>query len=157
MIICSNVSCITSGTARRCWKKSFESRFVTSTISDGAAKILLSTKGTMDDVAPDMKAFLEYVDGNIVDDDFVQEIDREIKNIKGQESERVSYMTYAMKIQEERDEARAEGRSETIIHSVRQLMQTTGWPIEKAMKAIGVPEIEWEQYKAPVKESMRQE
>ena len=104
-----------------------------------------------------MKAFLEYVDGNIVDDDFVQEIDREIKNIKGQESERVSYMTYAMKIQEERDEARAEGRSETIIHSVRQLMQTTGWPIEKAMKAIGVPEIEWEQYKAPVKESMRQE
>ena len=37
---------------------------------------------------------------------------RSINNIKGQEAERVSYMTYAMKIQEERDEARAEGRAE---------------------------------------------
>ncbi len=37
----------------------------------------------------------------------------------GQESERVSYMTYAMKIQEERDEARAEGRVDTIISNVR--------------------------------------
>ena len=27
-------------------------------------RILLSTKGTMDDVTPDMKAFLEYVDRN---------------------------------------------------------------------------------------------
>ena len=27
-------------------------------------RILLSTRGTMDDVTPDMKAFLEYVDGN---------------------------------------------------------------------------------------------
>ena len=27
-------------------------------------RILLSTRGTIDDVTPDMKAFLEYVDGN---------------------------------------------------------------------------------------------
>ena len=79
---------------------------------DGTTKILLSTKGTMDDVTPDMKAFLEYVDGKMTDDDFIQEIDHEIKSIKEQEAERVSYMTYAMKIQEERDEARAEGRAE---------------------------------------------
>lgn len=57
---------------------------------DGTTKIFLSTKGTMDDVTPDMKAILDYVDGKMVNDDFVQEIDREIKNIKGQESERVS-------------------------------------------------------------------
>ena len=79
---------------------------------DGTTKILLSTKGKLADVTPDMKAFLEYVDGKTVEDDFVKEIDCEINNIKGQEAERVSYMTYAMKIQEERDEARAEGRAE---------------------------------------------
>lgn len=79
----------------------------------GTTKILLSSKGKMDDVAPDMKAFLEYVDWKTVDDDFVQEIDGEINNIKGQEAERVSYMTYAMEIQEEPDEASVPPRLET--------------------------------------------
>lgn len=115
---------------------------------DGAAKILLSTKGTMDDVASDMKAFLEYVDGKMVEDDFVQEIDRKIKNIKEQEAERVNYMTYAMKIQEERDEARAEGKTEGIVQSIRNLIARKGWNIEDALDALGIPEGEWEQYKS---------
>ena len=115
---------------------------------DGATKILLSTKGTMDDVASDMKAFLEYLDGKMVEDDFVQEIDKEIKNIKGQEAERVSYMTYAMKIQEERDEARAEGKIEGKIEGIRNLIARKGWGIEDALDALGIPEGEWEQYKA---------
>ena len=55
---------------------------------DGTTKILLSSKGQLDDVTPDMKAFLEYVDGKMVEDDFVQEIDQEISNIKSQEQER---------------------------------------------------------------------
>ena len=79
---------------------------------DGATKILLSTKGTMDDVSCDLKAFLEYVDGKMVEDDFVQEIDKKIRDIKTQEAERVSYMTYAMKLMEEREEGREEGRRE---------------------------------------------
>ena len=113
---------------------------------DGATKILLSTKGMLDDVTPDMKAFLEYVDGKTVNDDFVQEIDREIKNIKGQESERVSYMTYAMKIQEERDEAKKEGKLE----AVQGLMQTTGWAIEKVLESLKIPAREWDWYKSAV-------
>ena len=57
-----------------------------------------------------------------------------------------------MKIQEERDEARAEGRIEAITKSVQRLMQTTGWTIEKAMEAIGVPENEWNKYKTELRE-----
>lgn len=113
---------------------------------DGATKILLSTKGTMDDVTPDMKAFLEYIDGKTVNDDFVQEIDREIKNIKGQESERVSYMTYAMKIQEERDEAKAEGK----VEDIKSLMEKKGWSIDEALDALSIPEMEWNQYKTAI-------
>ena len=86
---------------------------------DGTTKILLSSKGKMDDVTPDMKAFLEYVDGKMTEDDFVQEIEQEISNIKPQEQERVSYMTYAMKIQEERDEARAEAKSEIVLELLK--------------------------------------
>ena len=117
---------------------------------DGASKIILTTKGTIDDVTPEMKAFLDYVDGKTVEDDFVQEIDNEINHIKAQEQERVSYMTYAMKIQEERDEARAEGRAESRSEDIKSLMQTTGWAIEKAMEALKIPKVEWEKYKAAV-------
>ena len=105
----------------------------------------------MDDVSPDMKAFLEYIDGKMVDDDFVQEIDQEIRNIKSQESERVSYMTYAMKIQEERDEARAEGKVESTIEHIKNLMNRKGWDIEDALDALGIPEGEWNTYKLAIK------
>ena len=63
-------------------------------LQDGTVKLFLNTKGTMDDVEPDVKAFLEYVDGVMSPDEFVQEIDEAIRNVKTQESERVRYMTY---------------------------------------------------------------
>ena len=119
---------------------------------DGTTKILLSNKGKMDDVTPDMKAFLEYVDGKMTEDDFVQEIEQEISNIKSQEQERVSYMTYAMKIQEERDEARAEGRAEgeefAILASIRNLMETLNLTAQQAMDALKIPVAEQAKYAA---------
>jgi len=53
--------------------------------------------------------FLDYVDGKINDDAFVQEFDQEIRDVKKIENERVSYMTLAMKMMEERKEGRKEG------------------------------------------------
>ena len=84
-------------------------------LTDGATKVFLSTKGELDDVTPDVKAFLDYVDGVISNDDFVQEIDREIKDVKTIEQERRSYMTYEMKMREERKEGRKEMLNEMII------------------------------------------
>ena len=43
---------------------------------------------------------------------FVQEIDQEIRAVKKLENERVRYMTYAMKMQEERKEGRKEMKRE---------------------------------------------
>ena len=80
------------------------------TMPDGATKVFLSTKGTIDDVEPDVKAFLDYVDGVISNDEFVQEIDQEIREVKTIEKERRLYMTYALKIQEERKEGFKEGQ-----------------------------------------------
>ena len=71
-------------------------------LQDGTVRLFLNTKGTMDDVEPDVKAFLEYVDGVMSPDEFVQEIDEAIRNVKTQESERVRYMTYTLKLKEER-------------------------------------------------------
>ena len=44
----------------------------------------------------------------------MQEIDQEIREVKKIENERVSYMTLAMKMMEERKEGRKEGRKESV-------------------------------------------
>lgn len=105
---------------------------------DGATKILLSTKGRLDDIPPDLKAFLDYVDGVLGNDEFVQEIDREIKELKKLEEERVAYMTYAMKIQEERDEAKEEGRAEMLQAVVINMLREHE-PYEKISRMTSTP------------------
>ena len=81
-------------------------------LNDGASKIFLSTKGTLDDVTPEVKNFLKFVDGLPVKDKWVNEIQNLIEKLKQTEKEKVEYMTYQMKIAEEREEAKAEGRAE---------------------------------------------
>ena len=84
-------------------------------LNDGTTKIFLCSEGTLNDVPADIKAFLDYIKGMPVNDEFVSEIDKFIKEIKIKEEERVSYMTYAMKIKEAEDYGRAEGRAEGLI------------------------------------------
>ena len=113
-------------------------------MEDGATKVLISTKGTADDVTPDVKAFLNYIDGELSKDDFVAEIDTAVQNLKTKESERMNYMTYAMKILEEREEGREEGRNEGRnegrIESIRNLMKTTSMTADPAMDALLIPQ-----------------
>ena len=75
-------------------------------------------------------------------DEFVQEIDREIKELKKLEAERVAYMTYAMKIQEERDEAKEEGKIEMVFRYIKKKNVS----IDAALDDFDVPETERVQY-----------
>lgn len=45
------------------------------TFGDGTVKIVLNTKGTMDDVSPEMKRLLDYIDGKGVSDAFTQDLE----------------------------------------------------------------------------------
>ena len=45
-----------------------------------------------------------------------------------------------------RIKGRAEGRAEGLLASIRSLMTNTGWPLEKAMEVLGVPEADRSQY-----------
>ncbi len=45
------------------------------TLDDDAVKIILSTKGTMDDVSPEMKRILDYIDGKGASDKFTEELE----------------------------------------------------------------------------------
>ena len=107
-------------------------------LQDGTVKLFLNTKGTMDDVEPDVKAFLEYVDGVMSPDEFVQEIDEAIRNVKTQESERVRYMTYTLKLKEERKIGHEAGFREGMEKGMEKGLQkgTQKGKLETALKML---------------------
>ncbi len=57
-------------------------------------------------------------------------------------------MTYEMKIQEERDAARAEGERKTELSAIHNLMETLQLTAQQAMDALKIPEEKREAYLA---------
>ena len=72
----------------------------------------------------------------------MREFDREIREIRKQESESVAYMTYTMKIQEEREEAREEGKIEMILRYIKKKKVS----IDTALDDLDVPDVKRSQY-----------
>ena len=87
-------------------------------------------------------------------------IDEEIRRIKEENEERVSYMTFAMKMMEERKEGfkegkaegKAEGLAEGLASSIRNMMKNMGLSLEKAMDVLQIPMDERAKYAALVKD-----
>ena len=80
-------------------------------LESGVTKIFLSTKGTIDDVTSDIKAFLEYVDKGIISGDFVKELDDAVQLVKSNRKAMKEFMTYEMALLEERMEGEQLGRA----------------------------------------------
>ena len=120
-------------------------------LDDGTTKIFLSSEGTMDDVSPDVKAFLDYMKGFQVHDEFINEVDNFIKEIKENKEERVSYMTYEMKILEAhndgKEEGLKEGRKEGQLNKAKDMaikMLRRNEPMDKIIEYTGLSEKEIE-------------
>ena len=58
-------------------------------LGDGTAKIILNTKGTMDDVTPELKRLLDFIDGKEPEDDFTRELDAAVQSARRNEKWRV--------------------------------------------------------------------
>ena len=69
-------------------------------LGDGTTKIFLNAMGTMDDVSPELKSFLDYVAGKKNDDSFVKELDNEVRKVRESKEWRRDYMTLLMRDQE---------------------------------------------------------
>ena len=67
---------------------------------DDTTKIILNTKGTMDDVTPELKKLLDFIDGKEPEDDFTRELDEEVQSVRKSEKWRLDYMTLQMHYQE---------------------------------------------------------
>ena len=113
-------------------------------LRDGSRKIFLNTKGQIGEIDTSIKAFLHYVDGVISSDQFVQEIHKEIQKVKMIEAEAVSYMTFEMKIKEERQEERKEARLEALKKLITKLRISA----EQAMDLLDIPQSDRHLYKS---------
>ena len=110
-------------------------------LNDGATKIFLNTKGTNDDVAPDIKAFLSYVDSGDISGKFVEELDAAVDRVKTTTTARHDFMTLQMALLEERMEGelqgeqrgRAKERESVAIQLIRR-----GRPLEEIQEDTGL-------------------
>ncbi len=116
-------------------------------LNDGTSKVFLCSEGELDDVVDDIKAFLDYMKGLPTADDFVKEIDSFIKEIKVKEEERVSYMTYEMKMREAHDDGKEENRVETALEMLKDSMS-----IDKIIKYTKLSKERIEELAAQIKE-----
>lgn len=86
-------------------------------LNDGTTKIFLNTKGRMDDVGEDLKAFLDYVEGKPSDNSFIKKLEDEVREAKKNREWRHEYMTLLMRDQENQKvgETRGEERVSKLI------------------------------------------
>lgn len=103
-------------------------------LNDGAVKIFLSTKGTVDDVSQEIKNFLNYVDSGMVSGTFVKELDTAVRVVKSNEKARLDFMTYQMALLESNLEGEERGRKAGI-ESVAINLINMGMAIEKIQEA----------------------
>ena len=111
-------------------------------LNDGTTKIFLSTKGTIDDVSDDIKAFLRYVDKGIVSGKFVEELDVAVNSVKTNAKVRHDFMTLQMALLEERMEGELQGEKRGRIkgtESVAIKLIRMGLNFSDIQKATGLP------------------
>ena len=105
-------------------------------LEDGTTKIFLNAKGTMDDVSPELKAFLDYVAGKKPADPFVDELEEAVKNARKNREWRREYMTLEMRDRENLEIGREEGRREGAILERILVYKETGLSDEIIMRKL---------------------
>jgi predicted transposase/invertase (TIGR01784 family) len=116
------------------------------TLGDGTTKLFLNSKGTADDVAPDVQAFLQYVEGVLTENPFVQEIDAEVAHVKRNKEWRREFMTLQDELDMQRRLGQEEGKNKMataialnmIRHnmSLEEIAKLTGSSIEEVQALV---------------------
>ncbi|MFI3202316.1 MAG: Rpn family recombination-promoting nuclease/putative transposase [Eubacteriales bacterium] len=103
----------------------FEQRCVEDTkirLEDGATKIFLNTKGMLgrESISEDLRAFLEYIEGNESENSFVRKLIEEIIEVKNNEKLRGDYMNQVVRDRLNRNAGYSEGMSQGISQGISQ-------------------------------------
>ena len=111
-------------------------------LNDGATKIFLNTKGKADDVSPDIKAFLSYVDSGDVSGKFVEKLDAAVDSVKLNTKVRHDFMTLQMALLESKMEGELQGEERGRTQereAVAIKMLRKGKPFEEICEFTGLP------------------
>lgn len=92
-------------------------------LNDDTTKIILNTKGTMEDVTPEMKKLLDFIDGKEPEDDFTRELDEAVQSVRKNEKWRLDYMTLQMSYQEKYEQGYDEGDRERAISVAMRMIE----------------------------------
>ena len=104
-------------------------------LKDDVTKIFITTKSpNKENLSEDFLALLKYIDGNITDNPFVNEIESKIHEIKQDEKERGAYMQYDLHLMQIEEEARKEGFTEALLETAKNLLKL-GIPNDKIAEA----------------------
>ena len=91
----------------------------TITLQDGITKVIINSTASDKEPDPELKAFLEYMNGVVSDKPFIRKIDRYIKELKENEERRKEYML----IQSFEMDARKDGIQQGLQQGMRQGLQ----------------------------------
>ncbi|MBD5097573.1 MAG: Rpn family recombination-promoting nuclease/putative transposase [Lachnospiraceae bacterium] len=100
-------------------------------LGDETTKIILNTKGTMDDVSTEMKNLLDYIDGQASSDKFTKELETAVKTIKDNERWRVEYMTLEMREKELLEQGMEYGMEQGMEQTALRMLQVGELSVEK--------------------------
>lgn len=87
-------------------------------LGDDTTKIILNSKGTMDDVSPEMKKLLDFIDGKEPEDDFSRELDEAVQSVRKNEKWRLDYMTLQMNYQEIYEQGIEQGNKQSALRMI---------------------------------------
>lgn len=87
-------------------------------LGDDTTKIILNTKGTLDDVSPEMKKLLNYIDGEAPSDEFTEELEQAVKKVRDNEKWRLDYMTLQMNYQEKYEQGIEQGNKQAALRMI---------------------------------------
>ncbi|MGP1455003.1 MAG: Rpn family recombination-promoting nuclease/putative transposase [Treponema sp.] len=125
-------------------------------LPDGVTKVIINSAAADKETDPELKAFLEYMNGVMSDRPFIRKIDRYIKELKENEERRKEYMMLnlvemdARKVgiqqglQQGKSLGLAEGSRQKALETARNL-RGMGLSIENISKATGLTVQEVEQ------------
>ena len=109
---------------------------------DQSYKVVVNTKGSRGEIIDELKEAIKYLDDGTVTGAYSKELDDAVKAVKSSEERRVEYMLMCVRDNEKRAEGREEGREETMVSNIRQLMQNLGLSLQKALDALGITDSE---------------
>ena len=69
-------------------------------LDDGAAKVILNTKGRVGEISADLKALLRYMDGAAPESEYARALDSAVAEIRRDEKWRRDYMLFSEKLRE---------------------------------------------------------